>query len=122
MGRGLRSGRQQEVSDQQATEGDRASDVAQAYIRPYRPAKEVEHMRTRLTFAAVAVAVVLGVMVSGAGTAAAATPTLSKTTGLHFYERATVHTGAGPGATVLIFQCFDVDGTAFDRCVPLART
>jgi hypothetical protein len=23
---------------------------------------------------------------------------------------------------VLIFQCFDVDGTAFDRCVPLART
>jgi len=75
-----------------------------------------------VSFLAVAVALILTGVITPSGPAGASTATLSKTSNMHFYERVTVHTGEAPGNPVLIYECFDADGTAFDRCVPNADT
>jgi hypothetical protein len=67
-------------------------------------------MRKRLAFG-VAAAVVLTALAGGVDPAGASTPTVSRTTGLGFYEQVTVHADSTPGSELFAEQCFARGGT-----------
>jgi hypothetical protein len=77
-------------------------------------------MRKRWAFGLV-VAVALAGLVGVVDPAGASTPTVSKTTGLRFYEQVTVHAESTPGAEFFADQCFVQNGSSVLGCADLVR-